>query len=52
VQYGQVQFDSDDFLSFKELIYKLSLEQNMKEFKDGYTLIGFNVIDCVDEEIK
>jgi hypothetical protein len=24
----------------------------MKEFKDGYTLIGFNVIDCVDEEIK
>lgn len=50
VQYGQVQFDSDDYMSFKELIYKLSLEQNMKAFKDGYTLIGFNVIDCVDGE--
>lgn len=51
VQYGKVHFQSDDFLSFKELIYKLNLEQNIKSFEDGYTLIGFNVIDCIDEEV-
>ena len=53
VQYGTVQFDSDgEFMDFKELIYKLSLENNMKAFSEGYTLIGMNVVDCVSGEEK
>ena len=31
-------------------VYVLSSEQNIKAFKDGYTLIGMNVVDCVEGE--
>ena len=50
VQYGKVQFDSDGFMSFKDLLKRLSSEQNIKAFKDGYTLIGMDVVDCVEGE--
>lgn len=52
VQHGTIEVDSDgDFMDSHELLKKMAMSENLKDFKEGYSLISMQTIDVwsVDE---
>ncbi len=46
IQHGTIEVDSDgDFMDSHELLKKMAMSENLKDFNKGYSLISMQIID-------